>query len=79
MITGDFNFHIDDENDRDARLFPDFIDSFDLRQHVVEPTHRLGHVLDLVIARISDGFFQELSMTQYLPSDHSAIIALLNI
>ena len=79
VIVGDFNFHMDVKDDRDARLFNDLINSFSLQQHVVQPTHRLGHTLDLVITRMSDDLVKEVFMTHYLPSDHAAVACSLNI
>ena len=47
-ITGDFNFHVDDSGNLEAMRFLDLLDSANLVQHVLEPTHRLGHTLDLI-------------------------------
>ena len=79
MIVGDFNFHIDDKNDREAIRFLDLINAFNLQQHVQEATHRLGHTLDLVITRAADDFVKDLFTTQYLPSDHAAVAGFLSI
>ena len=79
LITGDFNFHIDDQNNREATIFLELISSFNLRQHVLAPTHRLGHTLDLVLTRASENFISVLSTTHYLPSDHAAVTCSLNI
>jgi hypothetical protein len=37
IITGDFNFHVDDQNNSQAATFLDIIHSFNLKQHVCEP------------------------------------------
>ena len=50
-IAGDFNFHIDDTSDTATVSFLKLLDSFNLRQHVQSPTHRVGHYLDLVISQ----------------------------
>ena len=52
LVAGDFNFHIDEPNDCDARRFLQVLESFDLIQHVSEVTHRNGHILDLIITRL---------------------------
>ena len=51
LIMGDFNLHIDDTENIQAVRFITILDSFGLKQHVVSPTHRDGHILDLVITR----------------------------
>ena len=51
LITGDFNFHMDNRNDTDASRFSNLLDAHGLTQHVKEPTHKKGHILDLVITR----------------------------
>ena len=53
-LTGDFNIHVDDYNDPAACRFLDLLESMSLTGHVAEPTHELGHTLDLVITRKSD-------------------------
>ena len=50
-ITGDFNLHPDVPNNPDAMRFNNLLDVHGLKQHVNEPTHMLGHTLDLIIAR----------------------------
>jgi hypothetical protein len=49
IIGGDFNIHVDNPADLNAARLADLLSSSDLVQHVSEPTHTLGHTLDLVI------------------------------
>ena len=77
LITGDFNFHVNKSTDREASRFTDIIDSADLQQHVDKPTHKSGNTLDLILTR-SD-FVTNITTTHYLPSDHAAVLCLLNI
>lgn len=51
LIIGDFNFHMD-MADRYAALFGSLLELFNLKQHVTVPTHRSGHILDLVLSRM---------------------------
>ena len=51
IITGDPNFHIDNVNDADAVRFNGTLEAHRLVQHVVGPTHKKGHTLDVVITR----------------------------
>ena len=45
---------MDDSGNRDAVRFLDILDSFDLVQHIHQPTHKKGHTLDLFLSRASD-------------------------
>ena len=49
VISGDFNFHLDDLCDNDTKKFMDLLETFRLSQHVSGPTHLSGHTLDLII------------------------------
>ena len=57
LICGDLNIHIDD-NDMYATRLNELLQTFDLVQHVREPTHAAGHILDVVISR-SDTVVQQ--------------------
>src|SRR4029434_6478465 len=50
-ITGDFNIHVNNGNDSEARDFMNLLNSMDFTQHITEPTHNRGHTLDLVITK----------------------------
>lgn len=49
IVLGDFNIHVDDNNDVTARDFISTISSLGMMQHITGPTHRSGHTLDLVL------------------------------
>lgn len=51
IIMGDFNLHLDETSNNYIRDFTNVLDLFDLENHVKEPTHSKGHILDLVITR----------------------------
>jgi len=53
LITGDFKLHLDVPDNPDVMRFNNLLDVHGLKQHVNEPTHMLGHTLDLFIARDS--------------------------
>ena len=74
VIAGDFNFHMDVWDDREATIFRELLDSASFDQHVDKPTHRCGHMLDLVITRSSDSIVSDLKIDDTLPSDHFAAI-----
>ncbi len=77
LIAGDFNFHIDDDTDREPMAFLDLVNSFNLKQHV--PTHQHGHTLDIMLTRAREVFVYDVSSTHYLSSDHAALICSLDI
>ena len=56
LMLGDFNFHVDVQDDRDAIIFMNILDSVNLTQHVHEQTHFKGHTLDLVISQSGNPF-----------------------
>ena len=51
VITGDLNLHIDFVGACNARRFQELMDTFGLQQSVTAPTHRDGHILDVVVTR----------------------------
>ena len=70
VISGDFNFHLDDPSDTDAKTFTDLLETFGLLQHVTVPTHSSGHTLDLLISRSSNDINIHLVKTTFFLSDH---------
>ena len=48
-IFGDFKIHVDVPGG-DGYKFTTFLDSCDLKQFVNQPTHLLGHTLDLILS-----------------------------
>ena len=79
VITGDFNFHVNDQNDNESYIFSDILSSVNLIQHINFPTHVKGHTLDLIITRASDDIVLQTTSTSYLPSDHAAVMCKLAI
>ena len=77
LITGDFNFHVDDCSDKDAAKFKDLLLEFEL-QHVNVPAHRDGHTLDLFITRMSDNTTLDDPVASYYISDHTFLVCQLN-
>ena len=73
VIAGDFNFHMDNCDDYNAKLMSELLESASMVQHVSGPTHTKGHTLDLVITRDSDTLVSNVKTDSSLPSDHSAI------
>ena len=77
-ITGDINIRLDRPTDPHCVQFNELLDSFGLQQLVVQPTHRLGGILDVVITQ--GGFTGQIPEVRDVgPSDHSCILWLLNV
>lgn len=70
LVSGDFNFHLDDPSDADARKFMELMDTFGLLQHITTPTHVSGHILDLIISRLSNDINVFPPTSTYYISDH---------
>ena len=51
MIIGDLNFHLDVLDDSNTVKLQNLLSEFGLTQHIKEPTHILGHTLDVLISR----------------------------
>ena len=47
LVAGDFNLHINNENDENAANFMESMVALGLMQHVTELTHKCGNILDL--------------------------------
>ena len=80
LIIGDFNFHWDIQDNRQTCLLAQLFDSADLVQHVVEPTHRDGHILDWAISRSDKAIFvQSVTVDDLLLSDHFLVSLTINM
>ena len=73
IITGDFNIHVNDLDNPRTSKFMDILDTFNLVQHIHEPTHELGNTLDLIITRKTSRM-TEFHVDSQLSSDHNNII-----
>ena len=79
IITGDFNLHVDDSENSNAKQFLTLLDSCNLTQLVDFSTHRCGHTLDLIIIPTNSALSPSISYSQISPSDHFPIFCQLNI
>ena len=76
ILTGDFNIHMDVPDDLGTKAMNDILQSAGLIQHVTEPTHIRGHMLDLLITRdLHYDYVFNTSVKHDLPSDHSGVIS----
>ena len=71
LIIGDFNFHWDEPTNVHTRRIAQLFDSADLVQHVVDPTHSDGHILDWIVTRSDKKtIVRSVSVEDLLLSDH---------
>ena len=79
IVMGDFNIHMNQEEDPDAQSFLADLDVMGLRQYVNFATHQKGHLLDLIIMN-SNGVWQAMDPTagEYL-SDHRFVHMVLKV
>ena len=69
-ILGDFNFHVNNDQNNSAAAFLQVIESFGLTQHVNTATHKKGNILDLVLTRSNDNLVDRLEILDMQMSDH---------
>ena len=74
---GDVNIHVERPDDSDSIRFSEMIESFNMIQHIVGPTHLHGGTLDL-IATFSDTTLSQIVVDPAgMISDHSLVTAFL--
>lgn len=78
LISGDFNFHLDNTANPDTMKFMDLLDSADLVQNVFGTTHRKGHTLDLIITQRDDKLISDVGILPDIYSDHRVVTCKLN-
>ena len=75
---GDFNTRTDLQDTVDAITYGDFLDLFNLKNHVTFPTHNKDHTLDLVLTDNECTIMAEVTQGDFI-SDHCLIDCKLNI
>ena len=79
VIAGDFNLHINNQEDPEAQLFTDMMDVLGLDCHINFPTHQNGQSLDLVFTKALSGMkIIRCNPGTYL-SDHCTIECLISL
>ena len=73
LITSDVNIHVDDLQVSDAWKFLETLEALGLEQHVDQPTHWDGHILDLTIMCMSESLVTSTPVVDQFISDHAAV------
>ena len=77
LLLGDLNVHYDVPSKSDVRRFSTILASNGLVQHIIGPTHRCGHTLDLVITRQDEQLVKRYTIDrEQFPKDHFMIVFL---
>ena len=74
LLLGDFNFHINKNNDPNVIKFGKLLEEFSLQLHVTSPTCKSFNTLDLVMTRSSDDILLAKPKVKAFISDHAAIM-----
>ena len=72
VIAGDINIHVETDESASRKL-KNLLCIYDLIQHVHEPTHIMGHTIDVVITPNKESYIKELSTRQNDLSHHYLI------
>jgi len=72
LVLGDFNLHVDDNSSCPPMEFLTLTETFNFNQHVSEPTHQKGHILDLVFTLGLD--ILNVSVNDVYMSNHNIVL-----
>jgi hypothetical protein len=73
IIVGDFNMWVDTPSKYGVPHFLTTIDNAGFCQHVIGPTHKDGHTLDLVMSRLEENLITHCEVDLRL-SDHNVVL-----
>ena len=73
LIVGDFNFHVGNTRNSDTITFNKILESFNLQQHVNDPTRKQRHTLDLIITRNEDRLVNDIKIHDPVISDPMSV------
>ena len=66
------NIHVE-TSESSSRKFKDLMDLYDLKQHVVGPTHIMGHTIDVIITPNKEFYVTEIAAKEIDLSHHFLI------
>jgi len=79
IIMGDFNIHINNNNDTNAQAFVAMMEAFGLMQHVISSTHKAGNILDHIYTEVGGNICLHSCWNGDFVSDHCIIRSVLQI
>src|SRR5690349_14163302 len=78
IILGDFNIHLDSQDDHYSAAFSTTLEAFGLMQHISSPTHSSGQIIGLLITRDKTSMI-DIGVSEQSLSDHSEILCKLPV
>lgn len=72
VIAGDVNIHVE-TNESPSEKFKNLLEMFNLKQHVTEPTHIMGHTIDVIISPNEDKYIHNIAVRHTDLSHHHLI------
>ena len=79
IIMGDFNLHVNNENDKDSMNFLEMMLTLGLKQNVMFDTHKSGNTLDLIFTETNSTISVKLVYKGEQLSDHSIVHMVLSL
>ena len=79
VVMGDFNIHVNCNDDPNAVIFSDTMKAIGLHQHITGPTHRSGNMLDLIFREELSKIKLKSCKSTVFVSDHTAVHCILDI
>ena len=73
LLLGNFNIHVNNDCDKDSKIFTETIDGLGLQQHINFSTHRHGNYLDLIIVETFSNLKIRSCKERSILSDHSTV------
>ena len=78
VVVGDVNFHLENHSNLNTARFNDLLENVLSKQLVNEPTHRLGHTLDIFTIN-SNSDLNPIVQVRDLLSDHALIVGKIDL
>ena len=79
IFVGDFNIHIDKQDDLSTVVFNRSLPNFNLNQHISFPNHDYGHILNLIMKNASSKLAIYLNLIDTCISYHRTVYIDLDI
>ena len=73
VTLGDLNMHVDDVTNANSYIFNDTMHAFHFKQHLTSPTHKCGHILDLVYSEVNSELNLHNCKVHEFISDHALV------
>ena len=74
LIAGNFNLHFEEPSAPGVSYLKDILAENNLEQRVTQPTHRGGHMLDLLITRTTSSIIRTTEVYRSCISDHFSVL-----